>query len=217
MKDRNHIPESSGARTMYLKNLKHMSAFRSSRGQVLVELAIVMPLLILIVLGVVEMSYLLYDQHVLIRLSREGSNLISRDVSLGDAGTAMTSMVNPPVDLSSSNSKMIFTVLTKYSSGANTNYVIVYQRYEIGSLTAASAFTTQGALSSSSFGSAPDYIAVNPANDTNLRVTNVPSSLTLNQGQFVYVTEIYSRHALITYLNNFGVSLPSTLYSIAYF
>ncbi len=192
------------------------SKFRSSRGQVLLEFAIVLPLLLVTVLGVIDVSYFLYDQHIITRLTREGSNLISRDVTISDAATAMTSMVNPPVNLSSGNSRLIFTVLTKCGSGANYDYVIVYQRYQVGSLAASSAFTTQGPISSA-FGPAPDYIALNPSSNTNLRVTNVPSSLSINQGQFVYVTEIYSRHGLITPFSNFGISLPSTLYSIAYF
>ena len=79
------------------------------------EFACVLPLLLLLAFGVVELSFLMHDQHILIRLTREGSNLISRDTKLSDAATAMTSMVNPPVDLNSANSKLIFTVLTKYT------------------------------------------------------------------------------------------------------
>ena len=74
-----------------------------------------------------------------------------------------------------------------------------------------------GPYQSAAFGPAPDYYAINPGTNTNLRVTTVPASLVLNLGQSVYVTEIYTRHPLITPLNNFGISLPSTLYSIAYF
>jgi hypothetical protein len=33
----------------------------------------------------------------------------------------------------------------------------------------------------------------------------------------LYVTEIYTRHDLITPLSGFGVTVPGTLYSIAYF
>jgi hypothetical protein len=197
--------------------MRRASQIRSSQGQTLVEFALVLPLLLLLGLGVIDLSFLMHDQHIVIRLTREGSNLISRNVTISDAATAMRSMVNPPVDLSNDSSKLIFTVLTKYSSGANDDRVIVYQRYEIGSLTAASAFITQGPLSSASFGPAPNYIAANPSDDTNLRVTNVPASLALNQDQYVYVTEIYTRHAMITPFKSIGISLPSTLYSIAYF
>jgi Flp pilus assembly protein TadG len=192
------------------------SKFRSSPGQVIVEFALVLPLLILLALGVIDISFLLHDQHIVIRLSREGSNLISRNVTLGAAATTMSTMVNPPVNLNGSNSKMIFTVLTNYSgSGQNNSRVIVYQRWAIGGLAASSVF--QGSLPQTSFGPAPDYIAANPGGNTNLRVNNVPTSLVINPGQFVYVTEIFTRHALLTPLGNFGVSLPSTLYSVAYF
>jgi hypothetical protein len=190
---------------------------RSSQGQVIVELVFVLPLLLLLGLGVIDMSYLLFNQHIITRLTREGSNLISRDVTLSDAGTAMRSMVNPPVDLNGSNSKLIFTVLTKWGSGSNNNYDVIYKRYEIGGLAASSAFTTQGPISSASFDSTNDYRAINPDNNINLRVTNVPASLVLTQSQYVYVTEIYTRHVTITPLASFGMTPPATLYSVAYF
>ena len=199
------------------KSLRRASKIRSSRGQVLVEFAFVLPLLVVLLLGVIEISYLLFNQHIVIRLTREGSNLISRSTTISDAATAMRSMVNPPVDFESNNSRLIFTVLTKPSIGNNSDRVIVYQRYEIGDLAAESALTTEGPLSSESFGPAPDYIALDPKNDKDLRVTNVPANLTLSQDQYVYVTEVYSRYDWITPLHNFGISLPSTLYSIAYF
>ena len=48
-------------------------------------------------------------------------------------------------------------------------------------------------------------------------MTNVPGNLVATPGDMIYVTELYTRHTLITPLNNFGVTLPTTLYSIAYF
>ena len=61
----------------------------AASGQSLVEFAIILPLVLLIVLGVVEVGYALLDQHVVTKLTREGSNLISRDTTLQDAATAM--------------------------------------------------------------------------------------------------------------------------------
>ena len=44
-----------------------------------------------------------------------------------------------------------------------------------------------------------------------------PGNLTIDLNGWLYVTEIYTRHDLITPLSGFGVTVPSTLYSIAYF
>jgi hypothetical protein len=185
-----------------------------SSGQSIVEFSIILPLVLVLVLGVVEFSYELLDLHVVTKLTREGSNLISRDTSLLDAGTAMVSMSSRPVDFNN-GSKLIFSVIkTGVTTGTNNfNKQILYQRYEYGSLSAQSALTIKGA---GSFGGGPEYQAVNADSNTGLQVTNLPASL-VGTGGMIYVTEIYSKHALITPFDRFGIKLPETLYSIAYF
>jgi len=189
---------------------------RSSRGQSLVEFAFLMPLILVITLGVVEVGYALLDQHVVTKLTREGSNLISRDVTIDDAATALTKMASRPVDFSSS-ARVIFSVLRKGSTTGTTNYnqVILYQRYQTGALAGVSSrLTTRGA---GAFHGAPNYDAYNSDTDANLQLSPLPANLQLPTGGLLYVTEIYSSHPLITPLNRFGVTVPSTLYSIAYF
>jgi len=187
---------------------------KNDRGQALVELALVMPLIILLLLGVIEVSYALLDQHVVTKLTREGSNLISRDATLQDATVAMTKMGTRPVDFTSS-SKVIFSVIKRVpTSGApNFNKDILYQRYSYGAFAATSKLTTRGG---GSFGGAPDYQANNSDTDTNLQITNLPAGL-LTTGGMLYVTEVFTKHTLITPFDKFGVTIPSTLYSIAYF
>ena len=65
---------------------------RDDRGQALLEFAVCLPLVLVLALGVIEVSYGLLDQHVVTKLSREGANLISRDTALQDALTAMKTM-----------------------------------------------------------------------------------------------------------------------------
>jgi hypothetical protein len=187
---------------------------RRDRGQSMIEFAVVLPILLVVVLGLVEVSWALYDQHVVTKMTREGSNLISRDVSLQDAANALKNMSARPVNLPS-NSKVIFSVIMNPATTGTTNYgqPILYQRYEYGSIAGTSHLSTSGG----SFGGAPDYTATNPNGDAGLRVTNLPASVSIPIGGMVYVTEIYSNHPLITPFNNFGVTVPSTLYSIAYF
>src|ERR1700704_2760489 len=82
------------------------ASFSDPSGQSIIEFAIILPLVLILVLGVVEFSYELLDLHVVTKLTREGSNLISRDTGLVAAGTALASMSSRPVDFSN-GSKMI--------------------------------------------------------------------------------------------------------------
>jgi len=186
---------------------------KHSRGQALVEFSLVLPLLILMALGVVEVSYVLLDQHIVTKLTREGSNLISRNTSLGDAAAAMKAMESRPVVIGD-GSKLIFSVVRNIPTiGANNyNRAVLAQRYEYGNLSKSSTLKTAG---SPSFGGAPDYSAANPDGNTGLRVTNMP--VTMSLGSTIYVTELYATHPTITPLAGFGVQVPEVLYSIAYF
>ena len=65
---------------------------RSERGQTIVEMAIVLPVVMMVSLGLIEVSYAVLHQHVISRITREGANLISRDVSLLDASNALKTM-----------------------------------------------------------------------------------------------------------------------------
>jgi hypothetical protein len=196
---------------------------RCESGQSLLEFALVTPLILLLTLDVVEASYAILDQHVVTKLTREGSNLISRDTSLADAVTAMRNMSSRPVNFDDGSSKVIFSVIKNVGTVGASNYShdVIFQRYEYGSLARSSALQFSGG----SFGSSPNYEANNSDNDTSLQVTNLPPNLT-TLGGLLYVTEIYTRHTLITPLqplsnvlcgNCGGFTMPDTLYSIAYF
>jgi Flp pilus assembly protein TadG len=188
---------------------------RGERGQSMVEFALILPLMLVVVLGVVEVSYALMDQHVVTKLTREGSNLISRDTSLGDAAAVLKSMASNPVNFDT-NSKLIFTVIRKGATTGTSNYGkdIIYQRYEYGSLAATSALQTAGAVT---FGVPPDYQAANADSNTSLQLTGLPAGLVVGTGSMVYVTEVFTKHELITPFDKFGVKVPEVLYSIAYF
>jgi len=185
-------------------------------GQSIIEFAIILPLVLVLVLGVVEFSFELLDLHIVTKLAREGSNLISRDTDVVAAGAAMASMSSRPVDFTNGSSRLIFSVIKTGTTTGTSNFgkQILYQRYELGTLPSAKA---PGALN---FGSgsfpAPDYQAVNADGNTGLQVTNLPASLVGTTGM-IYITEIYSKHDLITPWDRFGFKLPETLYSIAYF
>ena len=85
--------------------------------------------------------------------------------------------------------------------------------HETAALAASSALQTAGAAA---FGGAPDFQAANADNDVSLRLVNLPPNL-IGAGGLLYITEIYTRHQLITPFDRFGIQVPDTLYSIAYF
>jgi Flp pilus assembly protein TadG len=187
-----------------------------ARGQSVVEFAFLMPLVLTVALGVIEFGYALLDQHVVTKLTREGSNLISRGTTIDDAITAMGSMSTRPVDFST-RSRVIFSVLKKGSTTSTPNYdqVVLYQRAEYGSLTGTASGLRM--VGSGTFGPGPDYVAANSDTNTGLQIANLPAYLDVTRGGLVYVTEIFTTHNLITPLDRFGVTVPNTLYSIAYF
>jgi hypothetical protein len=142
--------------------------------------------------------------------------LISRDTTLETAAAVMTSMSARPVDFAN-GSKVIFTVLKRGATTGTANYdkLVMYQRAEFGSFTGPAPSHVQSP--GGSFGGPPDYKAANSDTDAGLRVTGVPANLVTAPGGMVYITEIFTKRPRITPLQNFGVTVPDVLYSIAYF
>ena len=192
-----------------------MSRLLREKGQSLIEFTLVTPLLLVLAFGVIEFGWVLLDEHVVTKLSREGSNLISRNTPITQARAALESMSARPVDFAS-GSRLIFSVIRMATTGANQGFHIIYQRYDYGDSTLpGSVLQMQG---SGSF-VPPDYVAVAHNTNTGLRAvpSTLPQGLNLPPGGMLYVTEIYSRHQLLTPLDRLGITVPQTLYSIAYF
>ena len=130
-------------RTYCLARLREFVA--DSSGQSLLEGALVLPVLLVTCLGVVELGLAIQHQHIVTSLSREGSNLISRETTLEDAATTLSSMSGGTVDLGS-NTRVIFTVLKRGGTvgTANEGRLVLYERYEYGSYSATSRLLTRG-------------------------------------------------------------------------
>jgi hypothetical protein len=186
---------------------------RDDRGQGLVEFTLLMPLLLVLTLGLIEVGSALLDQQMTTKLTREGSNLISRDVSLDTAEKAVRSMSSGPVKFPD-DAKVIFSVVRQGATVGTANYQqnILYQRHQFGSLAGSSFLNNPGGTFTG-----PDHSARNADTDTTLRVTNLPGNLQLTPGATVYITEVYTKHTLLTPLDRLGIHLPEKLYSIAYF
>jgi hypothetical protein len=189
-----------------------MSCLKSSRGQSIVEFAICLPLILLMSLGVVETANALMSQHVITKVAREGSNMISRETELVDAATAIQTMSASPSTFNATT-KVIFSVLMRSNTGSNNGQLVLYQRYEFGN----AGLPGSKLNGNGTFNAANDYTAANPHNNAGLRVTNAPAGIAGTPGSLIYVTEVYTSYDTLTPVQNIGLTIPSVLYSIAYF
>ena len=191
------------------------ASLQAASGQTIIEMAFVLPVLLVVSLGVVELSYALLHQHVISRITREGANLISRDVTLLDASNALKTMSAAPVSFAN-GSQLVLSVLKKGSTVGSANFdkVVLYQRYAIGTLGTPSTLSTTGPAP---VGPAPDFLTSNTDTNMNLRISNLPANVDVTRGGLLYVAEVFTQHAPLTPVNQFGVVTPQMLRSIAYF
>ena len=184
-------------------------AKRRSRGQTLAEFGVSISLLMVVFLGIFQVSYLIYQQYVALNLAREGANLILRQSTFDDAAAAMT-QTDPQFD---ANTRLILSVVELGGPGPNNNMPIITHRHAWGMPTGASVL---GDPPSSSYDPKNDYTAMDLARDSSIQAKSpLPNGLQVNAGQSVYVAEIWVKRRDIMPLA--GVRLPDTLYSIAYF
>jgi Flp pilus assembly protein TadG len=194
-------------------------ALQGVRGQSLMEFALVLPIMLLLTLGVIEVGYALYVGHLLAKLTREGSNLTSRQTYIQDAESALLAGSSAPLNLNSTSGKLIFSAVTLGSSGANNGKIIIIKRRTVGTLTGKSAVDGTVSPPASSYNGTPDYTAKDSNNDAAIQgATTLPNGMVLSSGQVLYVTEIFtSRGDLTPFSRFYKWVLPTTLYSAAYF
>ena len=187
---------------------------RMARGQTLAELGILLSFLLVLGVGLIEFGFVLYQGHVVVKVAREGANLISRRVSLADVEAAIRTS-RPTVGAFDANTRVILSVVKVGAGGANLDAPIITQRHVVGSVSGASAV---GDPPASSYSGGPDYVARDPDNDPSIRARSpLPNGLRLTEGQSVYMAEVYIRRQGIVSLSSFGITLPTTLYSVAFF
>ena len=184
-------------------------AKRRSRGQALAEFGVTISLLLVVLLGIFQVSYLIYQQYVALNLAREGANLILRQSTFDDTAAAMA-QTDPQFD---ANTRLILSVVELgLPGGPNADKAIITQRHAWGMPVGASALGDPP--SGSYYKGDKDYVAKDPARDTSIQAT-LRNGLQINKGQSVFVAEIYRKRRDIVPLA--GTQLPDSLYSVTYF
>jgi hypothetical protein len=104
--------------------MKDRAAIRETKGQSLIEVALVLPLLVLLGFGVFEFSRMIYTKNTIINMSRECANLASRSTTAPqDIMNALASTAPQSIGMSSNG--MIY--ITEVSGRADGNIEVVAQ------------------------------------------------------------------------------------------
>lgn len=90
-------------------------ARRKQVGQSVVELAFVLPLLVLFILGVADLSRAIHAYNAIVNLSREGANLAARTTM--DAATIMNTLATGAIPLALDKNGMMYLTEVEQLSG----------------------------------------------------------------------------------------------------
>src|SRR5207245_3258391 len=114
------------------------------RGQTLAEVAITMPLLIIMVIGTLQFGWVIYQDHVAVKVAREAANMISRQVTFDAVETAIKNSQLSPGGSFDSNAHLILSVVRLGTGGSNNGLPIISQRHSIGGLSGSSPTRNPG-------------------------------------------------------------------------
>jgi hypothetical protein len=173
---------------------------RNNSGQALVELALIMPMLMIFVFGIVDYTRALYDQEVITNLAGEGSSMASRNADLTDSVAAVWS--DADIDMAGKGC----VIMTSVASPSANSYKVTQQAHS----------TICNSPASSKIGCAPPPSSCGNATIPALVQTVIQSSTNPN----VYITEVFFNFSPVTPVGSFlhaSNFLPSQLYAVAYY
>lgn len=163
-------------------------------GQALVEFTFVAMMMCVLVFGLIDASRALLIRQVMVNVTREGANLVSRGTTPVNAVFAVSQSA-APLDISKYG-RVIVTTIIRDSDG---NLKVTDQQFGGGLANTPSKVAPQGIGSSS---------------------VNLPVSELIPEGHSIAVTEVYYQFTPVTpvgsLMGNF-MSSATALYDVAYF
>jgi Flp pilus assembly protein TadG len=169
----------------------------NERGVALVELALLLPLLVVLAFGVIDLGRLIHARLVVTNVSREGGSLASRDIQVGDALITMLQSSATPFNLQTQG--RIHVIKIKAGETRSDPLPYIDSRVSRGSYTAASSSIsgnvndTPGGLSS-----------------TLMNHLTFKTSINTSELSEINIVEVFYHYRPITPLPNFVLGLFPT-------
>jgi Flp pilus assembly protein TadG len=179
----------------------------SDSGQSLLELALVLPMLLIFVLGIVDFTRAIYDMEVITNLAGEGSSAASRETTNEFPATVAAIMNDADINMANKGC----AIITSVSSGTTAGTFQVTGQ----------SISTECNSASSKIGCFPPPSSCGSATIPSLvqQVLQSPSNTTSNT-TYVAITEVYYNFTPITPIGTFlhnNSLLPTQLYAVAYY
>ena len=166
--------------------------FLRQRGQSVVELALVLPLLVLLMLALVDLSRAIQAYNIISNMSREGANLVAR--SSIDQEQVMDSLARTAQPLKMSEQGMMYVTEVRGKAGSNSvvTPIIISQRGWRGRSTPASKVDTGS-------------------------VAAAIGGITLSDGDTVYIFEVFYQYTSLFSAGGEYQALSPQLHSVSIF
>jgi hypothetical protein len=192
---------------MMKNNRFHIS--KMLRGQSLIELAIILPLMLMLVFGVIDFARAIQFNNILVAMSREGANLASRTSEYPENIIVALNNTAEPLEMGTRGRVYITKIMgTKVVSTCNDSpptFCATYPKVEAQtrSITGAAALLSKVWTCPTSW-TGSGYCNSVPANATAI----LP--MTLKAGEEVYAVEtLYDYNVIVNYVMTTGPKLYS--------
>lgn len=185
-----------------------LKMLKQSDGQTMVELALILPVLLLLSFGVFEYSRSVLTKNIIVNMSREGANLAARTQELPQ--TIMTAIATTADPLDMGTNGMIFiTEVMGIDDGTGTVNPIVQKQYRYVNGGYSANSIVWGGCGSWTDGECT--VSGNPIADLEGDGGSISGmEAVINDGETVYAVEVFYDYApIISYVMNNNLQIYS--------
>ena len=215
-----------------------IKTFQSNkRGQAIVELTLILPMILTLTLGAVELSNMIYAYQVMHHLTAQGANMAARISEQPPSNPPLTfqeqvnNLMNKVIDASCPTIRRTSATLPNCSSPNESKWTVIYTQIGpdtsqpdpkpyviVCQIVKGTAQVTDSKRVCTSCGLGDINPTCNTSTPSSIAANNVPNIATINSGQTFHSFEVFYDYSPITVLGNFaGATFAGKLYERSIF